>query len=117
MPGEAGHNSTHVPQGSTIFILDGVANLQDLADHLLQYGRQVMVTPVEQSGAELLRTIATLQGQLAEHERTEAALVAERKRIEQHQAMRFAVTQIISESRSRQAAVPRLLQTICTHME
>jgi PAS domain S-box-containing protein len=40
--------------------------------------------------------------------------ITERKRVEQYLAMQFAVTRILSEAKTRHAAVPRLLQTICS---
>jgi PAS domain S-box-containing protein len=40
--------------------------------------------------------------------------ITRRKRAEQHLALRLAVTRLVSESESRQAAVPKLLEAICT---
>ena len=40
--------------------------------------------------------------------------ITRRKQTEQHLALRLAVTRIVSESETRQAAVPKVLEAICT---
>ncbi len=40
--------------------------------------------------------------------------ITRRKRAEQHLALQFAVTRVISESETHQATVPKLLEAICT---
>jgi PAS domain S-box-containing protein len=83
-----------------------VAQEEALVDQETGARRWVLTTrvPVRNSQGEIIRLVSMSRD------------ITRRKRAEQHLALRLAVTRIVSESESRQAAVPKLLEAICAGM-